>query len=74
MIELNDGEMICSRCDGSGVHYNRNDKSTFVCSKCNGDGKLDWIENIVGKFRFDDGWRKPSAGYNRGVLKHDRIK
>ncbi len=35
-IELGWGEVICSKCGGIG------------CSKC-WDGKIDWIENILGK-------------------------
>lgn len=49
-IHLKEGEVICSKCDGSG--YARDD-SNFVgynfCSKCFGEGKLDWIDNILGK-------------------------
>lgn len=37
-VELEQGEVICSSCSGVGS-----------CSKCHGDGKLDWIENILGK-------------------------
>ena len=48
-LELLEGEMICPKCNGTGVYYNKYDISTFTCSKCLGEGKLDWIENIVGK-------------------------
>lgn len=36
-IELEQGEVICSKCGGEGP-----------CSKCHGRKKLDWIENVVG--------------------------
>ena len=36
-------EMNCSECDGVG--YILEDE----CPKCFGTGKLDWIENVVGK-------------------------
>ncbi len=36
-IELEPGEVICSKCGGEGP-----------CSKCHGRKKLDWIENVVG--------------------------
>jgi DnaJ-class molecular chaperone len=52
--------MICDRCEGDGIIFDRRKKfyeqweswyetHTSVCPKCHGDGKLDWIENIVGK-------------------------
>lgn len=56
-MKLNPGEVICDQCKGTG-HPNNNKidyNSRFyfvpptVCDKCNGVGKLDWIENIVGK-------------------------
>jgi len=33
------GKVICSKCGGEGGE----------CSKCFGAGKLDWIENVVGR-------------------------
>ena len=44
-MRLEKGEVICSNCKGSGNHE-MNDK--FTCQRCNGNGKVDWIENIVG--------------------------
>jgi DnaJ-class molecular chaperone len=50
---LNKGEVICHKCNGSGVlddHVFKNDKKyNLVCYKCQGDGFLSWIENITGK-------------------------
>lgn len=43
-MELKESEIICDKCKGSG-----NSISHHLCSKCWGDGKMDWIENIVGK-------------------------
>jgi len=56
-VELEPGEVICDQCKGTGHPNNNeidyNDKFYFnvphACDKCNGSGKLDWIENIVGK-------------------------
>lgn len=58
MIKLEKGEMICPECNGSGIseyvqeinieNYQTITGKTF-CEKCFGTGKLDWIENLVGK-------------------------
>ena len=50
-MKLEEYEIICSDCSGSGLDQTRIYK--YSCGKCNGEGKLDWIENVVGK-------RKPS--------------
>jgi len=55
-MELEPGEVKCDQCKGTG-HPNNNEIDydqkyvtyPWVCDKCNGAGKLDWIENIVGK-------------------------
>ena len=52
--------MICDKCLGEGIIFDRKkkffeqweswyEKHTSTCPKCYGEGKLDWIENIVGK-------------------------
>ena len=43
--ELNEGEMVCSKCNGEGEIPGHRRK---FCPKCKGKGKLDWIENIMG--------------------------
>jgi len=54
-IKLKEGEVICDKCNGTGGEYqdpNVGPKMSnyFIkCDKCYGSGKLDWIENIVGK-------------------------
>lgn len=54
MVEINEGEVICYKCKGSGKlipdSYNLYTSYPRECDKCFGCGKLDWIENIVGKF------------------------
>lgn len=45
--KLNPGDILCYNCNGSKV-----DSDTlghYFCKVCHGTGKLDWIENIVGK-------------------------
>lgn len=47
-IKLNPGEVLCDKCNGKGrITYSKHFSET--CYKCKGVGKLDWIENIVGK-------------------------
>jgi len=63
-IELEEGELICSDCNGWGVvhreegvgewpydkPYYRN-KWIKNCEKCKETGKVDWVENVVGKVK-----------------------
>jgi hypothetical protein len=51
--DLKEGEVICNKCDGEGVilHYIP-EVMDYTCPKCQGCGKLDWIENVVGKRSF----------------------
>lgn len=51
-IKVGDGEVICDKCNGTGCLAElqlrgivRHDE----CPKCEGDGKLDWIDNVMGK-------------------------
>jgi len=53
-IKLQDGEKFCPKCDGRGkVPKNKSSGLRFSvqlqCDKCLGDGKIDWIEEAVGK-------------------------
>ncbi len=41
-MRLKVGEMVCDKCNGSGIARTR------LCKKCYGLGKLDWIDNIKG--------------------------
>lgn len=56
IISLNEGERFCPSCDGSGTvrarwkHNNYGNSSLLLtCSNCLGQGKLDWVEEAVGK-------------------------
>ncbi len=61
---LEEGEYICSQCNGTG---NLSNTPIFgTCPKCSGDGKVDWIENIVGKDRN----RKPGVTIKEIDLSH----
>jgi DnaJ-class molecular chaperone len=49
-MKLEEWEVECNGCKGLGcLGYSENKKYKLVCAKCNGEGKLDFIENIVGK-------------------------
>ncbi len=52
-ITINEGEIRCSDCRGNGVISVKigpgNRIRSSLCDKCQGEGKLDWVENIVGK-------------------------
>jgi hypothetical protein len=53
-MNLKPGEYICDECDGSGVdakyeNYLYEYRDYYKCPKCHGEGKLDWVEKVVGK-------------------------
>jgi len=49
-IHLEEGEVMCSKCNGSGYTQDNSDFNRYnICNKCYGEGKLDWIDNILGK-------------------------
>lgn len=54
--KLNPGDVICYKCKGKGSSEHEpilsdmhNGYWKMQCDICHGEGKLDWIENIVGK-------------------------
>jgi hypothetical protein len=49
---LNPGEVICDECEGGRFRYDLDNYDIGkynTCPKCHGIGKLDWVENVVGK-------------------------
>lgn len=56
---LKKGEIKCDKCEGCGsiikinttmIDYKHIDYEMMKeCPKCRGEGKLDWVENVVGK-------------------------
>ena len=60
MKKLKTGEVVCDECKGNGSFYvapQSVSASSYRtnCYKCHGTGKLDWIENVVGKSNSSDG-------------------
>jgi DnaJ-class molecular chaperone len=54
LIELEDGERFCHKCDGKGriprdKKKGRHFTVQLQCDECLGDGKIDWIEEATGK-------------------------
>ena len=53
MKPLKEGEVLCPDCKGSSNQAQwdimPDYRVYFECKTCNGEGKLDWIEAIVGK-------------------------
>ncbi len=47
-LHLEEWEMLCDMCKGSGDDPSSKTFTT-ICPKCQGAGKVDWLENILGK-------------------------
>ncbi len=46
------GEVFCNKCEGRGcfpANLKNNIGPATICQKCQGYGRLDWVENVVGK-------------------------
>ncbi|MCK5613597.1 hypothetical protein KAR91_67635 [Candidatus Pacearchaeota archaeon] len=66
-FKLEEGEMVCNQCEGSGKSW----IYTTLCSKCQGHGKVDWVENIVGRkpaLIDTTGSNNVSFGYQAGSI------
>jgi len=50
-LHLEEWEMLCNECNGSGDDPSSKTFTT-ICPKCQGAGKVDWLENILGKKRI----------------------
>lgn len=53
-LTLNEGEEFCKTCRGEGMvilkrNYLPKPVSALVCKDCLGDGKIDWVEKVIGK-------------------------
>ena len=55
-ITLKDGERFCEKCKGRGkvpkmAKPQGTGTAMLVCNECLGDGKIDWVEEVLGKKR-----------------------
>lgn len=73
---MSDGsEFICEPCKGTGCHgaltKDVKDPRFLHCPKCYGTGKLDWIENIVGKkadiINLSSNWGMSSTSISKSL-------
>ena len=44
---MKDWEVVCDKCSGTGKEKSKPFGET--CHKCWGEGKLDWVENMIGE-------------------------
>ena len=58
---LNESEVKCDQCDGTGVL-----SQGWMCPKCYGKGKLDWVTNAMGG-QITDLWYVPVGTYRGKV-------
>jgi hypothetical protein len=69
-LVLEEGEIFCDRCNGSGDAGDNKFPGAWrswepTCSKCWGTGKLNWIENVFGKeFPYPMNGTSGSSGIN----------
>lgn len=63
-IELQEGETICDKCEGTGMNSDNN-MVYFpnVCQKCQGEKKLDWISRATGVAPKEE----PYSMFNNGT-------
>jgi len=76
-MKLEKGEVICDKCNGYGyTTFNEQRGKNFYpmkseCTKCFGEGKLDWIEIIVGKRKEPKKVITKTFIYNHGYVWSD---
>lgn len=51
LIELEEGEKHCKKCKGYGIdiYFFITNNKIKICRKCNGEGKTDWISDLIRK-------------------------
>jgi len=65
-IELkeDEGEVICSECNGWGVRFAVDENVVATCGYCHGAGKMDWLDNATGGLEY--GYYKCSPRSRKG--------
>jgi DnaJ-class molecular chaperone len=46
---LEEGEVECAKCDGTGRDPDSYFKHIYECRRCEGTGKTDWVTNVMGR-------------------------
>ena len=62
-MKLEEWEVVCYRCNGKTSTLLDKYGKRITCPKCYGEGKLDWIENVIGK-------RKPTRSILDDIADH----
>jgi hypothetical protein len=64
-LDLEVGELICNLCDGGGSYPQKflelEDPKYNRCPKCKGNGKVDWVMNIM--------WKGHREGIKYGTIR-----
>ena len=47
---LEEDEVECALCDGTGNDYKSGFPRFYKCVRCNGTGKTDWVTNVMGSY------------------------
>ena len=54
---LNEGEVKCKKCDGTGrltKNHHSEDVIVVDCQKCHGKGKIDWVSNAMSSIKTNE--------------------
>ena len=71
-IKLEEGEVICSRCEGRGCSpFFSIQEAQETCPKCNGEGKLDWVSNAMVKENLFYEYKNDFIKFASECLKND---
>jgi DnaJ-class molecular chaperone len=58
---LEEGEVECSMCDGTGKDFDSPIPKLSYCRRCGGLGKTDWVTNVMGRPEEEESYRSSSV-------------
>lgn len=79
LIDLQEGEIICDVCKGNFCTQRLHEDMIYrqVCYKCNGAGKVDWVDNVLGKksqrASLKSDWALSGASIGAAVRENQKI-